>query len=317
MKNNKVLKSGTIGILKSDLSNKIKAQLIFRRIKGGFGNVPIYVMLVALSFIFILPFFYMIARSFMTPMDLTAGSAVKWLPRQVTLNNYKYALMGLNYLPKLWVSFYTTALCVIGQMVSCSFIAYGLARIKFKGNNLVFALVIFTLIVPPQTIIVPLYIQYAGMGWTNTFLPMIVPSFFGFGLNGGLFIFIFRQFYKGLPEELENAALIDGCGIFQSYFRIILPNTKSAFLVSTILSLVWNWNNYFEPSVYILDVGKYGNLPMQLENLVGNAGSQFSGNINGGTDMAATFLCVLPILIIFFFLQGRFMKSIDRVGLAN
>jgi multiple sugar transport system permease protein len=116
---------------------------------------------------------------------------------------------------------------------------------------------------------------------------------------------------------LENAALIDGCGIFSAFVRIILPNSKSSMLVGIILSMVWQWNNYFEPSIYIQKTDLFGNLPMQLENIAKNVGSTFAGDVNAGVTMAATFFTVLPIIIVFFLLQGRFMKGIERVGLAN
>lgn len=112
-----------VGIIKSDLSPKMKATLIYRRIKNSLGNIPIYVMLIALSFIFLLPFFYMITRSLMTNLDLAAGSTAKWVPRAITMNNYKFAFIGLNYWKKLWVSVYSTGLAVLGQLISCTFVA--------------------------------------------------------------------------------------------------------------------------------------------------------------------------------------------------
>lgn len=335
-KTKKVASSPLIGILKSDMSWKLKLQLIWRRWKSGLINIPVYFVLIALAFVFLLPFVYVILRSMMTSVDLMNSTMVKWLPRSFNLDNYGLAIQSLNYWEKLWTSVWTTGLAVIGQLVSCTLVAYGLARVKFKGSGFIFGLVIFTLIVPPQVTIAPTYIMFSTNGffgsdffvnlfpslaaenysWLNTFLPVIVPCFFGLGLSGGLFIFVYRQFFKGMPAELENAALIDGCGIFSTYLKIILPNAKSPMLVCLILSLVWQWNNYFEPSIFVTQVKEYGNLPMQLNILSQNLGA-FSSRMNDAVTMSATFLVMLPIIIVFFLLQNQFMKGIERVGLAN
>jgi multiple sugar transport system permease protein len=202
--------------------------------------------------------------------------------------------------------------------MSCSLVAYGIARIKFKLSGVIFALILFIMIVPPQTLIMPSYIMFCNVfNWYDTFLPMIVPCFFAMGLNGGLIIFVFRQFFRGLPSELENAALIDGVGIFGAYFRVIFPNTMSAVLITSILSLVWQWNNSFEPSIYIKSISK-GTLSMQLTVLQDKISAVYGGvDFNLGIKMAATMLVLLPIIVIFFALQGRFMKSMVSTGLAN
>jgi len=314
-----------INIIKSDHPLKVKLTLLWRRCRHGVTNIPVYFLLISMSFVFLLPFVYMILTSLMSTVDQANASLVKWLPRDLSMvgYNYKNAITALNYWPKLWTSAWTTALCILGQVISCTFVAYGLARLKFKGRGIIFGLVIFTLIIPPQVIVAPLFYMFSknspfGLEWYNTFLPMIVPCFFAMGLGGGLFIFVYRQYFKTMPAELENAALIDGCGIFGSYVKVILPNTKSPMLVCLILSLVWQWNNFFEPSVFILDAKVYGNLPMQLEAMKDNMGNAlYSSTQSGAMDMAATFLVILPIILVFFLLQNQFMKSIERVGLAN
>ena len=314
-----------VNILRSDFSFKVKMQLLWRRSRQGFANMPVYFLLIAMSFVFLLPFFYMICRSFMTQQDIANQTLVKWLPRSFSdFSNYDLAIMSLKYWENLWTSVWTTALAVSGQLLTCTFVAYGLARMKFKGSGFIFALVIFTLIIPPQVTIGPTFVMFSRnspfgtfFDWRDTFFPIIVPCFFAMGLSGGLFVFIYRQYFRSMPSELENAALIDGCGVFGSYFRIILPNAKSPMLVCLILSIVWQWNNSFEPGIFIINKNEFGNLPMQLELMANNAGSAMQQRITGATDMAATFLVILPIIIVFFLLQNQFMKGIERVGLAN
>ena len=288
--------------------------------KKGFGslagNLVTYAILISLTVIFLAPFVYMLSRSVMSAKDLADFYNVKWLPRSFVFENYSYAFKILDYWNTLLRSLIYAGLATLFQVMSCSLVAYGLARIRFKGSGLLFGLVLFALIVPPQTIIVTQYVMYSNMGLVDTAIPFILPCLFSLGLNGGLFTFIFRQFYRGMPQELENAALIDGTGIFGSYFRVIMPNAASSILVTSILSFIWHWNDYFEPSIYITDRKAYS-LTMMLQNLGGNTQAMAGETFTNGINLAATFLCALPVIVIFFILQRRFMKGIETTGLAN
>ncbi|HOJ12104.1 MAG TPA: carbohydrate ABC transporter permease, partial [Clostridiales bacterium] len=193
---------------------------------------------------------------------------------------------------------------------------------------ILFSLVILSLIIPVQTIIVPQYIIFSNLKWLNTYLPMIVPTFFGYGLKGGLFIFIFRQFYLGLPTALEDAAKIDGCGFLRTYWNIVLPIAKSAFMVTVVLSIVWHWNDFYEPSIYI-NLPKLTMLPSRLnaiiamvntppEEILAEVGhAEVESAINNAVLMAGTFLVTLPVLTSFAFLQKQFMQGIERTGIVE
>lgn len=286
-----------------------------KKVRESSVHFMVYVLLISLSIVFLAPFIYMIGHSFMSADDWLNVN-IKWLPRTLVTENYSYSVRILNYFPTLLMSIGVTVAATFGQVISCSFVAYGLARIRFKGNGLLFLLIIFTLIIPPQTIIVPQFLIFAKFGMIDTYYPIILPCYFAMGLNGGLFIFIFRQFFKGMPAELENAALIDGTGIFGAYFRIMLPNASSAILVSSILSLVWQWNNSFEPSVYIREFSK-ATLTLQLNYFQQLAEQVNVMSYSRGVVMASTVLIVLPVLVVFFLLQRQFMQSIETSGLAN
>lgn len=311
-------------IFESDMSFSNKSKLAVKIYGGFLSKVPVYLALIALSVIFIVPFFYMIGHSLMAVDDLI-NKNVKWLPRAIKFINYEYALYALDYFSYLIRTVLIVGVSVAAQVMSSAFVAYGLARVKFKGNGAIFALIVFMLIVPPQVIAVPNYMMYANFGWLdqafhpslNGILPLVIPCLFSLGLNGGLLVFIFRQFFRGMPAELENAALIDGTGIYGAYFRVILPNAKPAILVTSILSMVWQWNNSFEPKLYISQI-ENALLPMKLERLKDGLaifGSQL--DFNAGITMAATFLCVLPLIIVFLTLQRQFMKNMANSGLAN
>lgn len=278
------------------------------------SSIVIYVLLISLSFVYLTAFFYMLGHSLMS-VDDWKNENVKWLPHHIVFGNYTFALRILQYSKALLLSLGVTALATFGQVITCSFVGYGLARIKFKGNQIAFLLIIFTMIIPPQTIIVPQYLLFSKFGMVNTYLPIILPCFFAMGLNGGIFIFIFRQFFKGMPAELENAALIDGTGVFGAYYRIMLPNASSAMLVSFILSFVWQWNNAFESSIYISDFNN-ATLTLRLQ-FFDSLAIETNTTYTSGVVIASTVLIVLPVVVIFFIMQKRFMQSIETSGLAN
>lgn len=284
-----------------------------------------YLLLFDLAFVFLYPFIIMIVDSLKTESDLV-NITVKWLPSRLEFENYVIAFKRLNFLKYFNNSVVVVLLSTIGHLISCACIGYGFARYQFKGKGILFAFVILAMIVPTQVIIFPLYMQYSNWGWINSFLPLIVPTFFGFGLNGGFFVFLFRQFFSGLPYEMEEAARIDGCGPITTFFRIMLPMARSSLLVGLVLSIVWHWNDYFEPNVYISSHEKFM-LPSRLPVLYGLLNSEkYDAIIVNNMDsvifneamlMAATFLVIIPILIIYAFLQKKFMEGVERSGLTG
>jgi multiple sugar transport system permease protein len=288
----------------------------------------VYVLLFDLVFVFLFPFMYMFITSLKTDADLM-DITVKWIPKTLKFSNYKMALRYLDAATGLKNSVFVTGLAVLGHILSCSFIAYGFARYKFPGRSMLFALVIVSFIVPAQTIIVPQYIRYASLRWTNSYKPLIIPTFMGFGLKGGLFIFIFRQFFLGVPKELEEAAIIDGCGSFKTYFAIILPIARSSILVSAVLAMVWHWNDYFEPTIYITKTQKYL-LPQMLPSMYEMMKMEkqtlpfdpltmttVERTLNEAVVMAGTVIVILPLLITYLFLQRHFLQGIERTGLVE
>lgn len=278
-----------------------------------------YLVLVDVSFVFLFPVLYMLTTSLKSPEDL-ADITITWVPRGIYWLNYALAYQILNYLPALENSLEISVPAAIGQVIMCSFIAYGFARIRFPGREVLFFLVIFTFLIPPQTIIVPLFILYKNLGWINSIYPFVVPPFLGHGLDGALFILVFRQFFRGLPWELEDAASIDGASPFRIYWQIMLPLATPAILVVFLFSFVWHWNDYFQPTMFFM-TQEHFTLPMRLSVLwtvldqmtLGQAHDYF----NEALSMAATLLVVLPPLVIYLFTQRFFVESIDRTGLVE
>ena len=287
-------------------------------------RIAYYLVLFSLSFVFLYPFLTMVITSFMSDADLI-NITVTWVPNEIVLTNYKIATRQLNYMRYFWNSLLIAGVGTIGHVISCSFVGYGFARYNFKLKGPLFAVVILSMLVPVQTIIFPLYIQYSKMQWLDSYLPLIVPTFFGYGLNGAFFIFLFRQFFMGLPKEMEEAARIDGCGALRTFFRIMLPMSRSYILVATVLSFVWHWNDYFEPNIYIRSPGKMV-LPSRLPGLYKLLNSEDALELvmedggftfNLGMLMAGTFVVIVPVLIVYAFLQRKFMEGVERSGLTG
>lgn len=299
-------------------------EVLFGKIRRWVIRIFFYLLLFSLSFVFLYPFIIMIVDSFKSDADL-ANITVKWIPEKLVWNNYVIAFKQLSYQIFVKNSLVMSVIATIGHVLSCSFVGYGFARYRFRGRGVLFGIVILSMLVPIQVLIFPLYIQYSKWGWLDSYLPLLVPTFFGYGLNGAFFIFLFRQFFSSLPYEMEEAARIDGCGALRAFFKIMLPMSKSSLLVATVLSFVWHWNDYFEPNMYIRTISKQllpSRLPLlysllnsedSLEAMVEEGGLIF----NEAMLMAATFLVILPVLIVYAFLQKKFMEGIERSGLTG
>ena len=294
---------------------------------SGLSRVFLYVFLSGISYIFLFPFLYMLVTSFKDAVDLFDFS-VTWLPRRLEWRNYAIAYELMEYPRYFLNSLLLTGVCTAGQLFSCSFVAYGFARYRFAGRQFWFLVLLLSIVIPPQTIIVPSYIIFSNLGWLKSYLPMMVPSFLGLGLKGGLFIYIYRQFYMGLPRDLENAAKIDGCSYLGTYWRIVLPVSRSSMLVVGILSMVWHWNDYYEPSIYA-PARELALLPRKTYQMIEYVSdppldqlAQFitsgEGNpLNTAVLMAGMMMCLLPILLLFLLLQRGFMEGIERTGLVE
>lgn len=293
------------------------------------------ILLIALSYIVLYPLLYMISSAF-TPMSQATDPSVIWVPRSITLENFTFALSALNYLESLGVTLKVELVSGIIEVFTCAVIAYGFARFKFPGQSILFAMVILTIIVPPQAIIIPLYLNFSNVNpvgligvinsifgsdfrinLLNTGWTFYLPSLFGTGLRSGLFIFIYRQFFLGLPNELEEAARIDGAGAIRTFLTIVLPSSGASILCVSIFSIIWHWNDYYLSAMYFSDKFPLSvNLSMISENVfTTGSGTTFTGTKN--IVMAGCLLFILPPLIFYMILQRKFIQSIDRVGIVG
>jgi multiple sugar transport system permease protein len=212
----------------------------------------------------------------------------------------------MGFFPFWQYLFNTLVICagtVVGTLLSNSLIAYGLARIEWPGRNLLFVLLLGTLLLPFQVTLIPLFIMFAHIGWVDTYLPLIVPAFFG----NAFFMFLLRQFFMGIPRELGEAVRIDGGSEFTIFWRIVLPLSKPALAVVALFAFINTWNDFLGPLVYLRTQSKY-TLAIGLNTFLGQYGSQWSWL------MAASALVFIPIVILFFFTQRLFIQGITFTG---
>lgn len=294
------------------------------------------VLLIGLSYIVLYPILFMISTALRGPEDYY-NPLVVWMPLHYSLESFKNAIDLLDY----WNTFGRTAFYSVGasliQTMMCALTGYGLARFKFKGKGLMLLCVILSIIVPNQTIIIPLYEQYrffdffgieklielvSGISFnvnlTDTGWVYFLPSIFANGLRAGLFILVFMQSFRGFPKSIDEAASIDGCGALKCYLLIIVPNAVNAFVTVFLFSLVWHWGDYYYGGMLM---GSGSTLAVALNSLPTNANTMF----NTTTDPVANAVCVqagcllviIPLLIIFFFGQKCFVESVERTGIVE
>lgn len=289
------------------------------------------VFLVCMSFIVLYPLLYMISISIRDSVDLY-DPAIMWIPKTFTLSNYVNVLKNFNYPVLLRHTVSISLISTVLNVICCCLAGYGFARFRFPAKKLLFACVILTIIVPPQNVSISMYLQYYQfdffglgrlLGFSANLLnsPVIfyISALFGNGIRSGLFIFIFRQFFRGMPKEFEEAAYIDGCGTLPTFLRIILPNAKSSIISCFLFSFVWYWNDYYLSNMYFDSAYTITTALGMLKDTLRSQGMDFYSNpyVVVTQMQAACFLSIIPLLIIFVFLQRFFTESIERTGLVG
>lgn len=268
-------------------------------------KILVYAALIIISFLFILPFWQIITTSLKTFLETTEYPP-KFLPKTPQWHNYYVAFVkNADIWPiYTWLknTVFTTLMVVIGNVLSGLCVAYGFARFKGRGKNLWFMLIISTMLIPVHSTLVPLFMVYKALGWYNTFLPIIVPPFFGFAI----YIFLLRQFILGIPKELDEAATIDGASPVGILFKIIVPLARPSIIAVGVMCFIAAWGDFFTPLIFLSDIKKY-TISVGLSIMQ----SQMRVNLTDTQLIACVITVVtLPSLIIFFSAQKYFVSGL-------
>ena len=271
-------------------------------------SLAYHAVLCIASLAMLYPLLWMLASSF-KPEDEIFGNASLW-PTSFSLESYWRGWSGLQvsfgrfFLNSLIIS----VLSVIGNVLSCSLAAYAVARLQFRGRGFWFALMLGTLMLPYHVTLIPQYILFLGLGWIDTFLPLVVPKFLAVD---AFFIFLLVQFFRTLPRELDEAAEIDGCGAFGIYWRIILPLSLPALATAAVFTFIFTWDDFFGPLVYLNDMSSY-TVQLGLRSFVDS-----SGKSDWGALFAMSALALVPVVLFFLFFQKLLIEGVATTGLKR
>jgi multiple sugar transport system permease protein len=264
-----------------------------------------HAVLIVLSVVFLVPFFWMVTGSLKNAVELNSFPAV-WFPHTLTFENYIYGLRVFPFARYFGNTLFICVLSMLGAALSSSFIAYGLARIDWPFRKPLFVLILATTMVPFYVTMVPLFSLFRAMGWVNTYAPLIVPTFFGVPL----YVFLLRQFFMSIPRDLSDAARIDGANELVIYARIILPLAKPALAAVALFQFLTSWSDLLGPLIYLSNSDDY-TLSLGLTFYRSQYATQF------GPLMAASTVIVIPVIIVFFFAQRTFIQGITLTGVKG
>ncbi|MHB1485295.1 MAG: carbohydrate ABC transporter permease [Saccharofermentanales bacterium] len=309
------------------------ARRYFKRITGHriskfiYSNIR-FILLLGLAFIIMYPLLVKLSVSIMSEADKVDPTVI-FIPRNPTLSNYKLIWEAINYPLRILYSTLFISMQSILQALTCAFVAYGLARYKFKLNNVIFLCILITLVIPPQVMLTPLYLRFkyfgifnlfkftgtlSGIDFTNTIIPFILLSLTAIAYKNGLYIFLLRQYYKNLPGSLEEAAYIDGCGHLRTFFKIMLPGSVPMLVSVFLFSFVWQWNDQY----YSILAPKLPTLINKIFDMSALSASQMANMIlQSLLAYSKLMMIIIPLIILYVFAQKFFVESIERSGITG
>ena len=306
-------------------------------------NIFRFILMLGVSYVILYPFFARIAGSFMTREDVL-DATVSLIPKNFTLDTYKYIIIENHYFEALWHTALVALMCALIQTLVACLIGYGLAKFKFKGNGLIMGAVVFSMIIPHKTLQLAFTQHFTRFdlltvqSWnmkgiielifgstvelTDSFWPLFLISLCGLAFKNGLYIYLMRQFFKGVPDELEESAYVDGSGVYRTFFQIILPLSIPMMITIFLFSFSWQWTDQFYTTLFwIDDVEKfymmpdiYRNIPDTLEQYRSLAGWDIYANVIQNT---AGILIILPLVIMYLFCQRYLVQGIERSGIVG
>ena len=267
-----------------------------------------HIFCIALSFVMLYPLLWLLSSSFKDSADVFASYSL--IPKSLNFSNYISGWAGFGGI-SFGIFFKNTLLIVIvqtiGAVISSVMVAYGFARIKFKGSSVMFGIMMITMMLPYQVIMIPQFVMFHKFGWVNTYLPMILPAFTGRVFD----IFLLVQFIRGIPYEMDEAAVIDGCNEFTKFARIILPLIKPAIVTVFIFNFYLRWDDFMGPLIYLNSPEKY-TISLALRTFADSTAA-----VNWGAMFAMSFLSLLPVILIYLFAQKNITEGIATTGIKG
>ena len=304
-------------------------------------NIFRFILMLGVSYVIIYPFVTKIAGSFMSKEDVV-DATVAIIPKHFTFDIYKYMVTENNYLEALLNTALLSLFCAIIQTLIACLIGYGLAKFKFKGNKVLMAAVVLTMVIPHRTMrmsliqhftdfdflkvnawgyrgIIDIILGGAQLDLANTFWPLIILSIFGLAFKNGLYIYLMRQFFKGVPDELEESAYIDGSGIIRTFMTIIIPLSVPMMITVFLFAFSWQWTDSFYVSLFYLDKTAYQSftnvyaIPQPFVEAIGKAGGS---SFRAAIQNTASLMIIAPLVVVYLFCQKYIVQGIERSGLT-
>lgn len=289
-------------VLRGEEVQRRERRKLLRRI----GHIVlVYAIAIPGAILFLMPFLWMLSTSLKASNEIFVVPP-QWIPNPIHWENYSEALalapFGLYLQNTLVISIGN----MIGNLISCTLAAYGFARLRARGKNFLFLLMLGTIMLPNWVTLIPKYILFTALGWNNSFAPLMIPPWFGWPF----FIFLLRQFFMTIPKDLEESARLDGASNFSIFWHIFLPLSKPALATIAVLAIIGNWNNFLEPLIYLRDTDLH-TLAIAINRFRG----QYAVYYN--YMMAVSVLVLIPVIVIFFISQRFIVKGIVTTGLKG
>ena len=268
-------------------------------------QILVYSLLCLLGAIFLVPFFWMVSTSLKAESQIFVFPP-KWIPDPVLWSNYPNAVSAIPFWTYAYNTIFITGFNILGVLISSSLVAYSFARLRWPGRNQLFVILLATMMLPGQVTMIPVFLLFKELGWVNTFLPLIVPAFFG----NAFYIFLLRQFFLTIPVDLEDAARVDGCPRLLTYWHVILPLSKPALATVGVFTFMGTWNDFMGPLIYLSSENRK-TLALGLQSFVWEHGAEWA------LLMAVSTMMLLPLLILFFLAQRYFIEGIALTGIKG
>lgn len=313
------------------LQDPYETKILFNDIKNLFVAVVRVAIIVGVSYVILSPLIGMFVNAISSTKD-AYNPMVFVIPEYPTLERFQLAFTRLDYLPTMARDLTYTLTTTLVQLLICSMVGYGFARFDFPFKKFLFACVVVMIVIPTHTIMLPLYLTFrsfdplglmtlikgAPLNLMGSVAPVYIMSFLGCGVRSGLYIYIFNQFFRGLPKEIEEAAFVDGCGTWYTYFGIMLRNAMPAVITVTVFSIVWQFNDTFYAKLFLVSENIVISKKISsLQATIANLDKVLDPNIQELYLDAGILLVILPIIIIYLLLQKNFIEGVERSGIVG